>query len=644
MKLIIKQIAIFKESGEKRHIEFNDGLNIITGDSKTGKSALIEIVDYCLFSSRSSIPKGKITNYASLFVVIYQLEDHYLIVGRPSPEGGNINEAYFSLEFEYDDNLKDLQYEYFNEISAKPIKGDVQTDFERHIGLSIEKLDTENEKKLGKLSIRDAVSFLFQHQNLIANKHALFYRFDDFNKRKRIIEAFPVLFGSVDENYYELTRKVKELETKIKAEKKIIQTLRGRKEDEIKNLRDLIQLYYSMLGKTLEDDLSLPELKKISINLPLPPIIIDNQSKLFKDLNEFQKQLNEKYSERAEIEKAINSIYDNDGESLDYVKELVKIHSKQNDEIENHKDINCPLCNNNVAEINNNISTLHSSRQKLLEELKKLGTYSKDNTEIVSRFRKKKKEINKEINKLSKYISRLTAQNKAIKEGLNNREKLIFHRGVIQNTIENFLKNNSLKVENSDLNELLSELKINKESLAKYDIETFYRNSEVHLKGNMDRIANKLDFEKELKPIDFNFNLSDFSFYHENKGKIRLDEMGSGANWLACHLSIFLSFLHLNCANEKSVIPTFLILDQPSQVYFPKTANKQELEDEEAEEYDENIEQVKNLFRVMNEEIDLIEKNSGFRPQIIVLEHANDDDFSEFILRDWDKRKGQGLI
>ena len=162
----------------------------------------------------------------------------------------------------------------------------------------------------------------------------------------------------------------------------------------------------------------------------------------------------------------------------------------------------------------------------------------------------------------------------------------------------------------------------------------------------MDRIANKLDFEEELKPIDFNFSIDDFSFYHKHKSdKIRLDEMGSGANWLACHLSLFLSFLHLSCSNPKSIIPSFLMIDQPSQVYFPRTAKKSELNDSEDEEkYDENIKQVVNIFKVLNEEIELIHKNTNTKPQIIVLEHAKEKDFEEFIIKDWVKNEGGGLI
>ena len=104
------------------------------------------------------------------------------------------------------------------------------------------------------------------------------------------------------------------------------------------------------------------------------------------------------------------------------------------------------------------------------------------------------------------------------------------------------------------------------------------------------------------------------------------------------------SLLRLSCSNQKSIVPTTLFLDQPSQVYFPRTANKEELDGEEAQEFDENIAQVINIFKVINEEIDLIESDTGIRPQIVVLEHANDDSFKEYIKKEWDKRKGQGLI
>lgn len=153
------------------------------------KVFLIEIIDYCLFSSRSSVPVGKITDFAELYVVVYKVNEFYIVIGRPAPNTGNMRSAYLKIETDYK-TIENLKYEYFNNIAIKPIKDDVQNDFEELLGLSLKKLESEYES-FGKLSIRDTVSFLFQHQNLIANKHALFYRFDDLIKRKRVIQALP---------------------------------------------------------------------------------------------------------------------------------------------------------------------------------------------------------------------------------------------------------------------------------------------------------------------------------------------------------------------------------------------------------------------------------------------------------------------
>src|SRR5690606_27441979 len=115
-------------------------------------------------------------------------------------------------------------------------------------------------------------------------------------------------------------------------------------------------------------------------------------------------------------------------------------------------------------------------------------------------------------------------------------------------------------------------------------------------------------------------------------------EMGSGSNWLAIHLSAFLGFLYLHSVTESSRIPSILILDQPSQVYFPKVYGK--LEEEETNDNnkkDDNILQVKNIFKVLSHEITTIESECGFKPQIIVLEHADEEEFSQFIKYRWSK-------
>lgn len=220
MRAFIRKIVIFSSSGEKREVDLTPGLNVITGDSKTGKSALIEIVDYCLFSSRSSIPKGRITEFASLFVVVLKTEEKSLVVARPAPNL-DWSKAYFQVETD-DKFLNNFQIEYFDRIEPRTIKT-VQADVEHHLGLSVADMteDIDATTKVGKASMRSFMSFLFQHQNLLANKHALFYRFDDYSKRQQTIAQFPVLMNWVDGRYYALIRGLEDKQRKLKAEKKL---------------------------------------------------------------------------------------------------------------------------------------------------------------------------------------------------------------------------------------------------------------------------------------------------------------------------------------------------------------------------------------------------------------------------------------
>ena len=96
MKSYIKAIAIFNQDGEKRTVPLEVGVNIITGESKTGKSALVEIIDYCLCSARCTIPKGKITDFSYLYSLIMVIGEHSYIIARYNWENGG--KMYFSKE------------------------------------------------------------------------------------------------------------------------------------------------------------------------------------------------------------------------------------------------------------------------------------------------------------------------------------------------------------------------------------------------------------------------------------------------------------------------------------------------------------------------------------------------------------------
>ena len=68
MSFSICAIVIYGHTGAMRIVPFrSNGLNIITGKSKTGKSAIIDIVDYCLGRGSYNVAEGAIRKKVAWF-------------------------------------------------------------------------------------------------------------------------------------------------------------------------------------------------------------------------------------------------------------------------------------------------------------------------------------------------------------------------------------------------------------------------------------------------------------------------------------------------------------------------------------------------------------------------------------------------
>ncbi|SMG67244.1 conserved hypothetical protein [methanotrophic bacterial endosymbiont of Bathymodiolus sp.] len=126
--------------------------------------------------------------------------------------------------------------------------------------------------------MRSFVSLLFQHQNLIANKHSLFYRFDDYQKRKKTIDQFPILLGWVDAEYYSLKQQLEAKNKQLGDELRRKKAHQLNEDEQIRRLRVPIEQYYKSIGYVLEASFSLSQLKKIAQNLPDVPRTVEEDS------------------------------------------------------------------------------------------------------------------------------------------------------------------------------------------------------------------------------------------------------------------------------------------------------------------------------------------------------------------------------
>lgn len=641
MKSYIKSIIIFDENGEKRTVPLKQGVNIITGESKTGKSALVEIIDYCLCSTRCTVPKGKITEFSYLYTLVMLIGDSTYIIARYNWDDGG--KMHFSKEAA-DFCSRDLEINYFTEKTALSYK-DVKNEIECALGLFITNMATEVDQKGKKASLRNMVSYLFQHQNLMASKFALFYRFSDFYKRKDVIDQFPVFAGMISQEYYSDLIQLNSLKVQLKQKYKK-QKANEKSTTIIKeNLAPLLTDYFALLEQDFNGNISAQKMLKIASDLPeFDDSQLFGENKITERYSELNDELENLRNEEREILLKINNINDTSGAGNSFSQMLKNLKQQTSiAEIETD-EYTCPLCGHECQEISDNDSKLIEATNWLDDELKITAKYTADFSEDVRKLNEAHSKIEEKIRDVWKQIKTIEEKFISSKVLVSKREKVNYAKAKITLYVE--MSNSGIfETVDGDIEELKEKITRLEEKIKGFDVDKKMSKAESFLSDNMNRLSVTLDFEDEYRPIDLNFGLTDGSFdiyqHQKSNENIRLYEMGSGANWVSCHIALFLSFLHYFSAQENSPMPLVMFFDQPSQVYFPQGDDKGEIAQADLIAVDK-------MYKTIFNEINFIGKETGILPQIIIVDHVDGnnleckEEFNRYVRCNW--RNGKALI
>ena len=101
----IRAVVIYSHDGRHRVVPFDLGrVNIISGDSRTGKSAILGVIDYCFGAKEIDVPEGKVRRNVAWFALLLQTPRGQAFVARQLPIGdGKSNEAiYVQTDMEID--------------------------------------------------------------------------------------------------------------------------------------------------------------------------------------------------------------------------------------------------------------------------------------------------------------------------------------------------------------------------------------------------------------------------------------------------------------------------------------------------------------------------------------------------------------
>jgi hypothetical protein len=157
---------------------------------------------------------------------------------------------------------------------------------------------------------------------------------------------------------------------------------------------------------------------------------------------------------------------------------------------------------------------------------------------------------------------------------------------------------------------------------------------------NITKAGRDLDLEHSQYPL--RFSPKKLTVIADTPAEpISMDKMGSGANWVGYHIAVHLA-LHRIFIATKRPVPRFLVLDQPSQVYFPADIDLDGTMTvpRTGKSVDEDRTAVLRMFGLLKDAVAELEPHF----QILITEHADpqEDWFQAAVIEKW--RDGKALI
>lgn len=668
MKTLIYQIGVIDKQGSKHPVNFKSGLNVVTGKSSTGKSALIEIFDYCFGSSENTIPKGIITKAASIYYVALSINGQDIVIAR-KPEISN--RGFFRRVDSFNSN--DISDEYFENSYFRPLD-----EFLKHLReffLDIDDVDESlfarenryNKAKAPTPSIRSFASFMLQHQNLVANKHALFYRFDEKAKRDQVIDHTKIFLGLVKQEYFILLQEKERLSADVKRLVRLKETNKQVTEKYKRNIAPVLSQLYALMGFK-EEPLSVrkvlrhPQEAKDQLDSIIVSENIDYKSTAITQYyNQLKVERNEKTAELRKLQRQVISTNRHIHEEALFVENINKFSSPKHVHISSSV---CPFCHTEK-------DTLRESAERLQQAIVKVSGNLAQARPMKAKFesflvvtQREIEELNKTLTALNSQITEIEQTEKQLTAQKSLYESILMQKAKLFMLLDTLNMADDIELE-QQINKLNVELDSINQKLKNYNVQKGLHKASVKVNEYMAEIGSNFEFESDYKPINLHFSFETFDLYHltPDDEKIYLRSMGSGANWLYSHVTLFLA-LHKFFAElgDQCSIPSILFFDQPTQVYFPNfdrdnsdSFEKVKLEEIEQRKksdkktnIDEDVKAVENLFSQLSIYCNEIESNIGFCPQIIVIDHADglklSNDISFDSLVNGNRWRSRGLI
>lgn len=614
---------------EPRTLKFELGkVNVISGASRTGKSAVIPIIDYCLGSSTCSIPVNTIRKYCEWFGVVVATAQGEKLLARREPGNQRSTDEMFLLEADKISKIPSRINKNTNATAVKRLLDDLA---------NLSNLDFSGGEEAsgfdGRPAFRDLAAFTFQPQNVVANPDVLFFKANTYEHREKLRKIFPYVLGAI-------TPALMAKQFELNRTRQILR----RKERELKEAQHVSAQWLADLRSKFSEAQELGLVPKSEEDISREQMIESLEEVISRTdltlavststISDALRELNNLESEEREVSRELTTLrhrFEEMNRMRVGVAQFEEALSVQRGRLQlsnwliSHASdqSDCPMCGSHTDSAKRKLQVL----TQRLEEVELAAGADKDR-EVPAAF-------DRELQRVTTDVGNATERLRAVqirKRALTGRSKEASEQQFSAKRTERFIGNleSSLRLHrrlgsDSDIVEEVRALKERvsalEEELREQDVEARKRRALRIINANAGKLLPHLDIENPNDPISLETTDLTIKVLGSERDDY-LSEIGSGSNWLSYHLAVLLSLHQFYLSQKDSPVPAFLVLDQPSQVYFPKHVVAREAETEDDPKVrDEDVDAVRKAFEVMGSVV----RSAEGKLQLIVLDHASSE-------------------
>ncbi|WP_158890727.1 MULTISPECIES: DUF3732 domain-containing protein [unclassified Pseudomonas] len=642
----LRQVILWpRGGGEPRVVHFEPGMvNVISGASKTGKSSVIPIIDYCLGSDKCAIPVGVIRETCSWFGVLVDTVEGQKLLARREPGELKSSGEMFVLEAPEIDPPREVLAKNQNVENVKAL-------LNRLAGLSNLQFEPGTEDRFKfRPSFRDLMAFLFQPQNIVANPDVMFFKADTTEHREKLKTIFPYVLGAVSPEVLQARHELDRVQRMLRRKES---ELRARRESGSAWQREgfawvRLAIEYGLLpaDTVVPDDwpstvdllraalqsdarVAIPTLASMDVIMTRLAELRAAESNLAATLNQSRRRLHEL--------RRLDESTDAYGNGLRIQRDRLSLSSWIRGLSSTQPMATLEPGEAARARIDQLCEVLEGIELRLRSQptaAESLGRETLRQREIVEGVLGELAAVRQEIRSLegkSDEARRITTRGEEISRFLGR--------------LQEALRLYEAADKSSTLSEEIAALKAQVDTLAKlvseHEIGRKLENAINTVQEISGRLIPQLDGEWPDAPIRLVIQDLTVKVIRGTRDDY-LWEIGSGANWLAYHVALTLALQGFFLRLPHHPVPGLLIYDQPSQVYFParRTESSNAVEPE-PEWRSEDVVAVRKVFTLLDH---VISRTDG-RMQIVVLDHADEEVWGELanvhLVEVW---RGKGLV